>query len=123
MLGLWRVPRAAGKIVVQDKAGPLDITRTKENFPYTPGCPALLMLDYDGPREAPALSREEWLALLYAACPALEHTARVWRASTTSYIYDSAGNELRSLTGQRLYVAIVDGADIPRAGDVLLKRL
>jgi hypothetical protein len=122
--GVCRV-RAAGKIVAQDqdKAGPLDSTRTKENFPYTPGCPALLMLDYDGPREAPALSREEWLAYLYAACPALEHTARVWRASTTSYIYDSAGNELRGLTGQRLYVAVVDGTDIPRAGDVLFKRL
>src|SRR5438067_13797113 len=36
--GMCRV-RAAGKIVAQDKAGPLDITRTKENFPYTPGCP------------------------------------------------------------------------------------
>jgi hypothetical protein len=115
--------RAAGRIIASEKARPGDITRTKENFHYKPGEPGLLMLDYDGPPGAPALSREKWLACLYAACPALEHTARVWRASTTSYIYDSAGNELRSLTGQRLYVAVVDGADIPKAGDMLFKQL
>jgi hypothetical protein len=71
----------------------------------------------------PTRSRDEWLALLYEACPDLAKTARVWRASTSSYIYDKAGRELRGLTGQRLYVVVVDGADIPRSGEVFFKRL
>lgn len=112
-----------GRIVSQDKAKPGDITRTKENFHYKPGCPALFMLDGDTAPGNPTRSRDEWLALLYEACPDLAKTARVWRASTSSYIYNKAGNELRGLTGQRLYVAVVDGSDIPRAGDVLFKRL
>jgi hypothetical protein len=120
--GACRV-RAAGKIVAQDKAGPLDTTRTKENFPYTPGCPALLMLDYDGPPGKPLLSKGEWLGRLYEACPALKITNKVWRPSTTSFIYDKDGRELRGLTGQRLYVVVADGADIPRAGETLFKRL
>jgi hypothetical protein len=115
--------RPDGKVVSQNKARNGDITRTKDTFIYKKGQPALFMLDYDGPPGVPALSREEWLALLYRACPKLERTARVWRASTTSYIYNKAGQELRGLTGQRLYVAVVDGSDIPRAGETLFKRL
>jgi hypothetical protein len=112
-----------GGIVSQDKARPGDITRTKEHFHYKPGCPALFMVDGDTAPGKPTRSRDEWLALLYEACPDLAKTARVWRASTSSYIYDKAGRELRGLTGQRLYVAVVDGADISRAGEALFKRL
>ena len=81
------------------------------------------MLDGDSPPGKPPLSKDEWLTCLYEACPDLAKVARLWRASTTSYIYDKSGNELRGLTGQRLYVGVVDGADIPRAGEVLFKRL
>ncbi len=115
--------RPEGKVVSQDKAKNGDITRTQDTFIYKEGQPALFMLDYDGPPGVSALSREEWLAILYAACPKLEHTASVWRASTSSYIYDKAGQELRGLTGQRLYFAVRDGSDIPRFGEVLFKGL
>jgi hypothetical protein len=112
-----------GRIVSQDKAQLGDIARNKDAFIYRQGQPALLMLDYDGPPGKPPLSKDAWLACLYEACPTLESVACVWRPSTTSYIYDKSGQELRGLTGQRLYVAVVDGADIPRAGEVLFKRL
>ena len=112
-----------GRIISQNKAKPGDITRTKDTFIYKQGQPALLMLDGDSPPDKPPLSKDEWLTCLYEACPDLAKVARLWRASTTSYIYDKSGNELRGLTGQRLYVGVVDGADIPRASEVLFKRL
>jgi hypothetical protein len=112
-----------GKIVSSEKVKPGDITRTKDTFIYRPGQPAIVMLDYDGPPGRPILTRDGWLALLYEACPGLAAVARIWRPSTTSYIYDKTGRELRGLTGQRLYFAVAEGADIPRFGEVLFKRL
>jgi hypothetical protein len=112
-----------GKVVSSGKAKPGDITRTKDVFTYSPGQPAIIMLDYDGPHEGRILAREEWLAILYEASTALSKVERLWRPSTTSYIYDKEGKERRGLTGQRLYFAVADGADIPRFGEVLFKRL
>jgi P4 family phage/plasmid primase-like protien len=67
--------------------------------------------------------KDAWLTQLYEACPALARTARIVRPSTSSYIFDKDGTELRGLAGIRLYVAAADAADIPRAGKTLFKRL
>lgn len=115
--------QAQGEIRAIKKARPGDITRTKDVFIYQAGTPALLMLDYDDVPDKAPLSQDDWLRVLCEACPQLLDTAQVWRASTSSYITDKAGNVLRGLTGQRLYVAVKDGADIPRAGKVLFQRL
>jgi Superfamily II helicase and inactivated derivatives len=112
-----------GRIVSQEKAKPGDITRTRDTFIYRAGFPALMMLDYDPEPGKPCLTKDEWLSVLYEACPALPKCSRLWRPSTSSYIYDESETQLRGLTGQRLYVAAADGLDIPRAGQVLFKRL
>ena len=84
-----------GAVVSMAKAKVGDITRTKDNWEYTAGAPAILMLDYDAPANAPAVDMNAWLGRLYEACPALESTERLWRPSTSSLIYLN-GIELRA---------------------------
>jgi hypothetical protein len=98
------------------------LTRTADKMVWPPGC-ALLMLDYDPDGEV-VLSKEQLLDALYSVCPPLRYSCHIWGVSTSSCLYDSTtGKEVRGISGQRVYIIVSNGTDIPRAGMVLFKRL
>lgn len=99
------------------------IARDREHFSY-PAAGAVLTLDYDPSPNMPTLNREELLTKLYLVWPALKDHPHIWIPSASSCIYRSdTGEELRGIKGQRVYVPVLEGTDIPRAGAALFKRL
>lgn len=98
------------------------VARTREHFAWPAG-PGVLMVDYDPPPVGQALTREQLMAALADACPALADAAVIWRPSASSCIYTSAGQELCGIAGQRVYLPVMDARDIPRAGQALADRL
>lgn len=99
------------------------ITRTESHFVWSDG-PGIMAMDYD-PREGHAvLSPDELWGQLCRVIPDLEEHDVVWAPSSSSFVYDSETDEqLIGLKGQRLYIGVADATDIPRAADVLLKRM
>jgi hypothetical protein len=108
----------AGNVVVQGAVTPpLDtVFRTRDYFAFDTG-PGILMLDYDPPKNAPAVSQYELIAMLHKACPALKGVGMLWRPSSSSGV---DGAEIR---GQRLYIQVSDASRIPRVGEVLFDKL
>lgn len=97
------------------------MTRTLDQMQWHKG-PAIMMIDYDPP-ETGSLDRDGLLEALEASCPSIGDTTRIWVPSTSSCIYDQGtNNEVRGVRGQRVYVVVADGTDIPRAGKVLARR-
>lgn len=96
------------------------MTRTAEAMQW-PNGPAILMIDYDA--NDSAATKDELLAAIYSVCPELLNSAHIWCASTSSCIAnEDTGESLRGICGQRIYIAVADGRDIPRAGKALFKR-
>jgi hypothetical protein len=81
------------------------------------------MLDYDPPKEGAALDMTQLRDALATTCLPLDSAPAIWRPSASSCIYSSDGAELRGVAGQRLYIPVLEAADIPRAGQVLFERL
>lgn len=80
--------------------------------------PGILMLDYDPPKEGKALTREELVASLVAACPWLQDVEMLWWASTSSSIYHGE-KELSGIKGQRIYIMVKNATDISRLGKAI----
>lgn len=97
------------------------ITRTKDRLKWPQGG-GVLMLDYDPQDGQPTLSRAQLLQVLTEVMPELENSAYVWWCSASSLIYNEQ-EQLHGIRGQRVYILVQDARDIPRAGDVLFKRL
>jgi hypothetical protein len=96
------------------------MARTNEQMTWPDG-PGLMMLDYDP--HGTAMRRDELLSVLYSLCPDMQKAAHIWAASASSCIFDSdTGAEIRGINGQRVYVAVADASDIPRAGKVLAEK-
>lgn len=116
--------RDKAKIVCKDDLPRQDaIARTNNHFHWPDG-PAIWMLDYDPKPDGITLTPEQLHSALLAAVPELANAAMAWRPSSSSYIYDSVtGDEICGLRGQRLYIAITKGGDIPRAGKLITDRL
>jgi hypothetical protein len=99
------------------------IARDRAHFSYPEG-PGVLMLDYDPPKDGPILSHDELLETIYSVCPEIQHAPHIWWASASSCIYRTdTGEELRGVMGQRVYVPVKNGREIPRTGQVLFDRL
>ena len=98
------------------------VARVRGHFGW-PAAPGVMMGDYDAPATGEPLTREELLAALADACPALAQAAAIWRPSASSCIYTADGTELRGIAGQRVYLPVQDARDIPRAGQALADRL
>jgi hypothetical protein len=107
--------RAAGGLPV--------IARDREHFSFNKG-PGILMLDFDPyPGEA-ALQPDELRKILYSIWPQLEYAPHLWRPSSSSFIFNQeSGAEIRGLAGQRIYIVVANASEIPRIGEVLIKRL
>lgn len=99
------------------------ITRSDKFFTWPKGG-GFMMLDYDPATDGHAMGRDALLGALFTVLPAAATSGWLWRPSASGNIYDAAtGAELSGLKGQRVYVAIKDASDAPRAGAVLFKRL
>lgn len=92
------------------------------NYLVWPSGQGWMMLDYD-PDQTP-LARDELLAILYEAAPALKDAPMYWCVSGSSHIHNAeTGEQVSGLSGQRLYILVKDARDIPRAGRALFDRL
>jgi hypothetical protein len=118
----WR----ASNIVVQSMLDSLPantaIARTNRHFRY-PAAPGILMLDYDPPKDADGIGREDLVARLRRAVPELAEVPMLWLPSASSHICVVGGADLTGLRGQRLYIAVADATDIPRLGALIALRL
>lgn len=104
-------------------ADPGTIARTKDAFHWNDGA-GWMLLDGDPLPGCDPLTREQWMALLHKAAPALADAPCVWGVSSSSCIYNSETEEqVTGTRGQRLYVLVADARDIPRAGKALFERL
>lgn len=118
---LPRTQDMCGRVVTAELAATAGcLARTKKDFVFktTPG---VLTLDYDPPKGAPVLSRDELWAHLIQLCPNVAEAGVVWWSSGSSHIHGPAG-EMQGLRGQRLYILIQDAADIERAGQAIADR-
>lgn len=99
------------------------MTRTADRMTWPDG-PAVLMIDYDPPAADKALTKDAFLDVIYSIVPDLKECAHIWGTSTSSCLFDTTSKkEIRGIQGQRLYIIVNNGVDIPRAGKVLFKRL
>lgn len=99
------------------------IARTKEAFSWSEG-PAIMMLDYDPDEGAQPLPRDELVKALREAVPGLAEAELLHWPSASSWIRNTVSGEwLNELRGQRIYLMVANGNDIPRAGRVLIDRL
>ena len=55
--------------------------------------------------------------------PAWRSTQRLWRASSSAYLYRPDGTELIGIGGWRCYVAVDDASAIPGVGAFIYQRL
>jgi hypothetical protein len=119
------------KVSVAEKNGYPTIARTKEFIIY-PDAPGVMLFDHDKARDgsvgsASALESyrpEALLEILATIHPELAAAGWVSSPSTSSCIYDAAGNMLRGEgTGSHIYLFPQDASDIPRYLATLGKRL
>ncbi len=96
--------------------------RTNDAFRWNAG-PSIMFLDYDAaPGEEP-MSREDLVASLEHACPGILDAGYIWTTSASAGIMDGDGNDLTGISGQRIYIPVKSGLDIPRATVVLEEKL
>ena len=96
-------------------------TRTKDQMQWPSGG-GVLMLDYDPPEGARALTKSQLIETLTGVLPELSTSPWVWWCSSSSLIYNGM-EQLYGIRGQRVYILVKDASDIPRAGKVLFSRL
>ena len=99
------------------------ITRSMDHFQWNDG-PGVMMHDYDPLAGTPSLSREELVTILRKTVPGLSDVQMLWWASASSFIDNTqTGEQLAGQRGQRLYIAVKNAADIPRAGEAIIEYL
>lgn len=113
-------PEQGVPLVAKDKLAPGAIARSRDHFEWPDG-PAIFAADYD-PRDGhEALTRDELWGQVTAAAPGYADHDVLWGCSSSSYVYQGE-EQVVGLKGQRLYMGVLDGTDIERAGTVMLKR-
>jgi hypothetical protein len=117
----------SGSIASRKEARNGDITRTRDAFGFESG-PGWLLLDIDPGNEelgAPGSSWEEVYTALDKAIPGFRKSVpHVLGHSASTFLYKTDdGTCLRGEGGKRVYVLVSNADDIPRAGEVLYRRL
>lgn len=115
------IPLLSKKAFIEQGEPVGSTTRTKESFSWPAGG-GVMMLDYDPIKGGDALSREQWFECLTDAMPVISETDRTWWPSSSSNILNGS-EEMRGVSGQRLWLMVKEAKDIPRAGKVLAQRL
>ena len=109
--------------IERDQDEVLLVARDRDHFSYLKD-PGIMMLDYDPQDDKPALSKDNLVECIQETAPELKNSPLVWKASSSSYIYNQdTGEELTGLLGQRIYVFVDDATEIPRLGKNLFHRL
>ena len=99
------------------------LPRTADKFSWNNGS-GILMMDYDPEPGGQVLDREHLVSKLWDAVPGLKDAAMLWFPSASSHIVNTfTGEDLTGLRGQRLYIAVSDARDIPRAGKAIVEAL
>ena len=113
----------SGHVVTRDKLcdNPGSVARTAQCFGYRAGTAGLLVLDYDPQQDHPPLAPADLWAALLGIWPEAASGIAVHMHSASGLIFDRE-IQLSGISGQRLYIAIQDNADLPRALAVLNKR-
>lgn len=126
---MYGIPEDENVLLATDKAWTSagspegTISRTNENVSWPKG-PAVMMLDYDPEKGGEVLSPEDLVGIIRKATLGFSDAAMLHIPSASSFIKNSkTGEQLTGLRGQRLYIFVEDGRDIPRAGQVLFERL
>ena len=100
----------------------LVIARDRDHFSWPQG-PGIFFGDYDAPATGHILTRDELLTTVYNVFPELQEPPHIWGTSASSCIFRTdTGEELRPISGQRLYIPVLDAGDIVRFGNVLIQR-
>ena len=92
------------------------IPRTNETFVWPDG-PAVFMIDFDPPKGSRVLGKDQLVGILRKDIPGLANAEMLWVPSSSSHITDTkTGNDLTGLRGQRIYIIVANGTDVPRTG-------
>lgn len=95
------------------------ISRTQENFPYSPGI-SLATLDSD----RMSMLQAVFIALIIKLMPELGRCPRVQRASTGSCLYDARTDEcIVGEVGYKTDLVVDNGLNIPQIGQVIYDQL
>ena len=95
-----------------------EMARSKENVKERNGM-SYCLVDIDDNNK----SKEEIHWIMGSVDNNLKTCIKILNVSSSSYIYDSEGNELNGLKGLHIYLVVKNGKDIPRYLKVLSKRL
>ena len=99
------------------------IPRSNETFYWNDG-PGIMMLDYDPRPEGPKHTGDDLVQVLRSTVKGLMDATMLWWPSASSLITNAdTGEQLLGLNGQRIYFAVTDARDIPRAGAALIEHL
>jgi hypothetical protein len=103
------------------------VPRTKDNFNYREGEPALALLDHDS-KGMPDAVRERlkahgsFVAAIASICPAFALAGYIQRPSTSAGVFNSETGDQYSSTGEHVYPLVKDGSDILRFLQNLFER-
>jgi len=97
------------------------IARSREYFQYPEGC-GVFMLDVDCPEKEGPLDPHDVLSKLSLVCPEFKNAPMIYFASSSSNIWNE-DEKLQGLRGLRILIVVKKAEDIPRAGEVLQKKL
>lgn len=116
-----RDPKAGQTIVIGETTRHY-IARTRQFLTFA-SRPGVWMLDHDPhPNGVAVESPTALLGILEAIAPPVAESAAVWRGSLSARVV-RVGADPEPSEGKRIYMAVLDASDIPRAGGVLFKRL
>ena len=100
------------------------IARDREHFSFSEGKPGVLMLDCDAPAVGPGFTWKKIDGILASTVPAWLDTKRLWRASSSAFIYrESDGSELIGAGSWRCYTMVDDASAIPAIGAFIYQSL
>ncbi len=110
--------------VLRSGSYPNAIARDRDHFQFEKGKPGILMLDCDAKPAGLPLNWKEIDGAITKIIPAWKNTQRLWRASSSAFLYrESDGSELIGPGGWRCYVMVDDAAAIPEVGAFLYQAL
>jgi hypothetical protein len=119
--------REEARLITQETlrsgAFPDAIARDRDHFSFRRGQPGVLMLDCDARLDQAALNWEDIDKIIAGIIPSWDQTQRLWRASSSAFIYTKDGTELIGKGGWRCYVMVDNAAAIPSVGALLYQEL
>jgi len=99
------------------------IARDRDHFSFREGQPGVLMLDCDAREGQLAMNWQDIDQILAEIIPDWLPTQRLWRASSSSFIYAIDGSEVIGMGSWRCYVMVDDASAIPSVGAYIYQRL